>query len=97
MSNDITELRAALFDTLRDLKAGKMDLDRAKAINETAQVIINSAKVEVDHMKVAGGCSHFIAGDDSPTLVTSMSTQSGTKTVTPLLGGGSITRHRMGS
>lgn len=31
-----------------------MEIDRAKAISEVAQAIINSAKVEVDFMKVSG-------------------------------------------
>ena len=100
MSNDIAELRSVLFDTLRNLKTGNMDIDRAKAIDETAQTIINSAKVEIDHMKVAGGCSSFIAGADAPKLlpgqVKTTKTLSGTKTVTQLPGGGSVTQHRMG-
>lgn len=56
MANDITELRAHLFDTLAQLKDKKhpMDIDRAKAISDVAQVIINSAKVEVDHARVTG-------------------------------------------
>ena len=55
--NDITELRTTLFDTLRALgdKDKPMDIDRAKAINEVAQTIINSAKVEVDALKIIGG------------------------------------------
>lgn len=32
-----------------------MEIERAKAIANVAQVIINSAKVEVEHLKVAGG------------------------------------------
>lgn len=99
MNNDITELRSALFDTLRDLKAGKIDLDCAKAINETAQTIINTAKVEVDHMRVTGGYSSFIAGADKPALIPGQTqttvTQSGMKTVTQLPGA-TVTQHRMG-
>jgi len=53
--NDITELRSILFDTLRGLKDKTLDIEQAKAINDTAQVIINSAKVEVDHAKITGG------------------------------------------
>lgn len=55
--NDITAVRTALFDTLRALgdKDKPMDIDRAKAINEVAQTIINSAKVEVDALRVIGG------------------------------------------
>ncbi len=57
MSNDITALRAHLFDTLSSLKdkENPMDIERAKAVSDVAQVIINSAKVEVEHMKIAGG------------------------------------------
>lgn len=56
-TNDITTVRNALFDTLRGLsdKANPMEIDRAKAINEVAQTIINSAKVEVDALRVIGG------------------------------------------
>ena len=55
--NDITALRATLFETLRGLsdKEKPLEIDRAKAINEVAQTIINSAKVEVDALKVIGG------------------------------------------
>lgn len=54
--NDLNELREHLFGALRDLRDPKnpMDIDRAKAVSEVAQTIINSAKVEVDHAKVTG-------------------------------------------
>ena len=54
MTDNIDALRAALFDTLRGLKTGDCDIDRARAINETAQVIINTAKVEIDHLRLTG-------------------------------------------
>jgi hypothetical protein len=56
-TNNITAVRDVLFDTLRGLgnKDEPMDIDRAKAINEVAQTIINSAKVEVDALRVIGG------------------------------------------
>lgn len=56
MSNKIEDLRKHLFDTIDALKSkdAPMDLDRAKAIAEVAQVIINSAKVEVDYMRLRG-------------------------------------------
>ena len=55
--NDVNTLRALLFDTINQLndKDNPMDLGRAKAISEVAQVIIKSAKVEVDHAKITGG------------------------------------------
>lgn len=99
MTNDITELRQHLFDTLRGIKDGSMKIESAKAINETAQTIINTAKVEVDHMKLNGGCSRFISVYDNPALFTGQTqttaTQGGTKTVTQFPGG-SVTQHRMG-
>lgn len=54
--NNITTLRQHLFDTLAALqdKTAPLDIERAKAISEVAQVIINSAKVEVEHAKVTG-------------------------------------------
>jgi hypothetical protein len=56
-TSDITAVRTALFDALRGLsdKDKPMDIDRAKAIAEVAQTIINSAKVEVDALRVIGG------------------------------------------
>ena len=55
-ANDVTALREVLFDTINQLKDknNPMDLERAKTIADVAQVIINSAKVEVDHAKVTG-------------------------------------------
>lgn len=52
---DINAMRTDLFDVLRGLKNGSIDVATAKAINETAQVLINSAKVEVDFLKVTNG------------------------------------------
>ncbi len=56
MPNDIESLREHLFDTLKALKDKDkpMEIDRAKAIADVAQTIINSAKVEVDYMRLRG-------------------------------------------
>lgn len=63
MSQTINDLRTHLFAALDGLSNGSMDIDRAKAISDVSQTIINSAKVEIDHMKVAGGTgSSFIGG-----------------------------------
>lgn len=57
MKNKITDLRDHLFETIEALKDDEkpMDIERAKAIADTAQVIINSAKVEVDFLKATNG------------------------------------------
>lgn len=54
--NEIDDLRNHLFETLAALKNkdAPMDLDRAKAVAEVARVIIDSAKVEVEFVKVTG-------------------------------------------
>jgi hypothetical protein len=54
--NSISDLRDHLFETLERLKDKDepMELDRAKAICQVSQVIINSAKVEVDYLETVG-------------------------------------------
>ena len=56
MSNTIADLRKHLFETIAALKDDKkpMDIDRAKTIADVAHVVINSAKVEVDFMRMRG-------------------------------------------
>jgi hypothetical protein len=62
--NKIEDLRDHLFEIIEMLKEDDMQLDKAKAIADIAQVIINSAKVEVDMMKVVhGNRSGFIPAD----------------------------------
>lgn len=55
-NENITDLREHLFAALRGLtdKTNPMDVDRARAVSDVAQVIINSAKVEIEHMKITG-------------------------------------------
>lgn len=55
--NKISDLRDHLFETLEALKDKDqpMDIERARAISDVAQVIINTAKVEVDLVKAVGG------------------------------------------
>ena len=97
MSNDINALRSTLFDTLREVKAGTMDLDRAKTINDTAQVIINTAKAEVDFMKVTGSNSgtDFIPAARPSLGNGSRQTGHGTATVQQIAEGATVTTHRM--
>lgn len=103
-NNTINELNNALFETLRGLQEGKIDLDRAKAINETAQTIINGAKVQVECIRVAGGGSSAFLGvandgltalPERPALTDgskTIATQHGSKTVTQIAGG-TVTKH----
>jgi hypothetical protein len=67
MADQIQDLRALMFETLRDLrsKENPMDIDRARAVADVAKVIVESAKVEVDHMKLAGGTSTFLPAPEA--------------------------------
>lgn len=66
--NKIDDLRNHLFETLEALKDEDkpMDLDRARAVADVARVIIESAKVEVDFLKVTGAVksTSFLPVDD---------------------------------
>ena len=57
MSYKIEDLRNTLIDMIKTLsdKDAAVDLDRAKVAAELAQVVVNSAKAEVDFMRVTGG------------------------------------------
>lgn len=71
MKNKIEDLRNHLFATLEGLldQDKPLELDRAKAVAEVAQVLVNSAKVEVDFLKATDSVrgSGFIP-DDSRVL-----------------------------
>lgn len=51
--NKIQDLRDHLFETIEMLKEGndKMPLEKAKAIADVSQVIINTAKLEIDFIR----------------------------------------------
>lgn len=69
MKNKLEDLRNHLFATLEALSDtdNPMDLDRAKAICQVSQVLINTAKVEVVYIKEVGGVgTNFIPHDDRP-------------------------------
>lgn len=70
-NNNLTALRDHLFEVIERLKLSndpdaddkeKIDVETAKAITNAASVIVNSAKIEVDFLKV-------IATGDNPSEV----------------------------
>lgn len=68
MSKNINDLRDGLFEAMQMLKEGKLTVEQAKAISEMGQVVINSAKVEVEYIKANnGGETPFLKsiGNDS--------------------------------
>lgn len=66
---NINDLRETLFETLNGIKSGAIDLEKARAINEVSKTIIDTAKVEVDYLKVNnGGESAFIEANQQQPL-----------------------------
>lgn len=55
MSHDISALRTHLFDAIAGVKAGSLDLDKARAINELGKTLVDTAKVEVDYIRATSG------------------------------------------
>lgn len=69
MSKSISDLRNAMFETIQALKEGKITVEQAKAMSDIGQVIINSAKVEVDYIRANnGGPSASIDTNDDGNL-----------------------------
>lgn len=66
----IADLRDNLFkvlDDLSDKNASAETIARAKAVSDIAQTIINTAKVEVDYIRAAGGTG-FLNAAAAPAL-----------------------------
>lgn len=55
MAKNIQDLRALLFDTIEGIQKGTIDVEKARAITEISQVIVNTAKTEVDFLKNVNG------------------------------------------
>ena len=60
-NNDLTALRNHMFEVIERLKLSndpdadekeKMDVDTAKAITNAASVIVHSAKIEIDFLRI---------------------------------------------
>lgn len=57
MKNKLSDLRDHLFATLEGLadEEKPMDIERARAVAEVAQTVINSAKLEIEVLKLYDG------------------------------------------
>lgn len=72
-NHNIDHLRAVLFDIIDGVKGGTIPLEQAKMVAELTQVVVNSAKVEVDFIRAtngAGKASGFIGEQEPPALPT---------------------------
>ena len=63
----INQVRQALLETLADLRNREtpMDIERAKAVAQVAGVLVDTAKVENEYLKITGNeNSNFLAQPD---------------------------------
>lgn len=75
MKNDMNALRDELFATLRALndRDNPMDLERAKTVSVVAKVLTDTAKVEVDYLRVTQGTdTGFIKPAELPNGITAI-------------------------
>ncbi len=62
---NIGDLRGHLFDAIEQLKSGRMDVKTAQAVAQLGDVVVQSAKVEVDFLKLSGQArSEFLLLED---------------------------------
>lgn len=54
-TQNMTDVRNALFDELKQLRGEKPNLERAKAVREVCKVLVDTARVEVDYILAMGG------------------------------------------
>ena len=88
MSN-LQTLREHMFATLQGLKDGSIDIEKAKVMGEIGQVLINTAKVEVDFIRANnGGHSEFLENSGVTPKIQKTQTSTGLKVVE-----GNVTRH----
>jgi hypothetical protein len=91
MNNHIDTVRQSLLDTLADLRNREvpMDIERAKAVAQVASVLVDTAKVENEYLKITGqDHSKFLESPVDESLRV-------TTVASPFPTVGSITRHRL--
>ena len=81
------------------MRDGSIDADKARVITDISQVAINTAKVEIDYLKLTGGRSAFLDQGGgmtrTPATPTETRTQSGTKRITQLTDCATVTTHKL--
>mgnify|MGYP000126041502 CR=1 FL=1 len=66
----ITQVRQALLDTLGDLRnrESPMDIERAKAVASVASVLVDTAKVENEYLRLTGQDRSAFLEDETSAL-----------------------------
>lgn len=68
MSKTIEDLREHLFATIQGVRDGSVSIEQAKTVSELSQVVVNTAKVEVDFVRATERRDSRFLGivDDQP-------------------------------
>lgn len=93
-SPHINDVRQHLMDTLAAMRDrdNPMDVDRARAIAQVAGVLVDTAKVEVEYLKVTGqDASAFLEHPPDAAVAHLGNTATGHLVQLP----GGVTRHRL--
>jgi hypothetical protein len=54
----INDVRSVLLDTIHRVREGSLNVDQAKTVADLARVIVETAKVEVDYLRVITDPEH---------------------------------------
>lgn len=54
-SHTVGDLRAVLFNAITAVREGKMSIEQARSVNDIAKTLIDSARVEVDFLRITDG------------------------------------------
>lgn len=68
MSKTIEDLREHLFAAIQGVRDGSISIDQAKTISELSQVVVNTAKVEVDFVRATERRESKFLGAEAPAL-----------------------------
>jgi len=60
----IEDIRQALMDTIAGVRNGSLNVDQARAVEGLARVIVETAKVEVDYLRIITNPENRNIGSD---------------------------------
>jgi hypothetical protein len=67
---NIDDLRERLFKTIDDVRSGSMEPDRARVVGQLAKVVVDSARAEVEFLKLSGqDHSAFLTPNEAPQVL----------------------------
>jgi hypothetical protein len=67
MNKNVDDLRNVLFNVIEGVRNGDVSLEKARTVADLSQVIVNSAKMEVEFIKATNGkgkASGFLGRED---------------------------------